>query len=185
MNPPSASQFTMKEWVNPLVVLTKQTVWMYDVIIFFSFVPLSLGKWNKLLRLIESGLPWGITFNNTPSSGTVPNHTVLAHGLCSSVYWLKFRQLNLTIYCSLMLTSWLVNLDQYFTGFHWVLMDAVKDIFGHFWTHFEWQAIFTCKHSTGYILQIPVSHIYLIKKNYCSIHNDILPVHIVISIISF
>lgn len=66
------SQITMKESTVRANAACTLNAWCKCL--FFSFLPLSLGKWNKLLRLIESGLPWGTRFNKIPCSGTVPSH---------------------------------------------------------------------------------------------------------------
>lgn len=77
---PVSGKIEDNEWMigsSPLANVA-YTLRMHDVIVwFFFFLPLPLGKWNKLLRLVESGLPWGFTFNNTPSSGTVTRPSML------------------------------------------------------------------------------------------------------------
>lgn len=68
-------QNALNKWMNLLF-------WMHRVIVFFSF---SLGKWNNLFRLIESGVPWGITFTITPSSGTVSS--LHSDGVVAPLNW--------------------------------------------------------------------------------------------------
>lgn len=59
---PVSGKIEDNEWMigsSPLANVA-YTLRMHDVIVwFFFFLPLPLGKWNKLLRLVESGLPWG------------------------------------------------------------------------------------------------------------------------------